>query len=448
MKGIISFFLFLLISISASKSQIVWTLERCIKYALENNIQIKQSDLQVQSAKLSLAESKYAFLPNFNSDASHSYNFGRSVDPFTNTYVTNKDIQSSTVSLNSSVTVFNGFQKKNQLLVNELEWKASLFDLEKAKNDISINITSAYLNIMYTLEQVSNAKNQLTASQLQYQQTQKLVQAGNLAEISLKDADAQIANEELNVVIAVNNRQLALLKLLQLLQLPTNNEIQIDTTWASSFKVELYPPTTDMIYDAARYNQPGLMAQQFRLSIANKNLDIRRGALLPTLSLFGSLRTNYSNVAYQYVAPQQFERISFNNQLSQNFGKAFGVSLNIPIFNGYQASTAFKKSALNVLNTKYTLDQVENQLKQEVAQAATNRNAAEAKYKASQKYFEANEQAYNANSKKFNAGVITAMELNTAKNSLSKAQSDLISAKYDFYFKSKIIDFYMGRPLY
>ncbi len=431
-----------------ASAQSIWSLRQCINYALENNIQIKQAGLNAQNAQLTYDESKYSFLPSANADLSHSYNFGRSVDPSTNIYVTNKQIQANSFSLTSSVTVFNGFQKQNQLAVNHLELEASMADLLKAKNDIAMNITSAYLNVLYTEEQLRAAKKQMETTVLQRQQTERLVAAGNLAELSLKDVDAQLANEELNIVNAANNQRMAILKLLQLLQLPTNYELDVDSTVMQQFTADAFVPTPEMIYDYARTAQPVILAQQYRVAVAKRNVDLRKGSMLPTLSLFGSLRTNYSSAAYQLVAPQQIEKISFNDQLSQNFGKAVGLSLSVPIFNGYQAKTNYKKSTLNLLYTKYTMELTENQLKQEIAQAYANRLAAEAKYKATIKYVESLQAAFEANTKKFNAGVINALEFNTAKNNLSKGQSDLINAKFDYYFKMKIIDFYMGRPLF
>jgi len=430
-------------------AQAVWDLKRCISYAMENNLQIKQAGVAALSSNYSFQTAKYAILPSLNADASHSYNFGRGIDPTTNIYISDRQIQVNSFSVSSSAALFNGGQRQYQRQVASLEWQAALQDLKKAQNDVAMNIAMAYLNVLFTKEQAQIAARQLDLTGQQKKQTTRLVEVGNISELSLLDVEAQYANEESNLVGAQNNYVLAKLKLIQLLQLPMNMDIQVDTMQFSMEAVKIPSADPTEVFEFARKTQPYILSQQIRLLEARKQTYVRRASFYPSLNVFGSIRTSYSSAMMNYFPdPLHPTKISFSDQLNQNYGKAVGVSLSLPIFNGMQTHYAFQKARLGELNASYNLQSAELSLQQEVTQAIANWKAAVAKFESVQKYAASMQAAYDANTKKLNAGIINTLEFNTAKNNLAKSQSDLVSAKYDLLLKTKIVDFYLGRPLY
>ncbi len=430
-------------------AQAIWDLKRCISYAMENNLQIKQAGIAALSSNYTYQTAKYNTLPSLNADASHAYNFGRGIDPTTNIYVSNRQIQSNSFNLSSSATLFNGGQKQYQRQVASLEWQASLQDLKKAQNDVSMNIAIAYLNVLYTKEQADIAARQLELTGQQKSRTARLVEVGNVSELSLLDVDAQYANEETNLVGAQNSYTLAKLKLIQLLQLPMNMDIQVDTMHFNLDAVKIPSADPTEVFEFARKTQPYIISQQIRLLEARKQTYVRRAAFYPSLNVFGSIRTSYSSIMMDYTKdPFHPTKISFNDQINQNYGKAIGVSLSVPIFNGMQTHYSFQKARLGELNASYNLQSAELSLQQEITQAIANWKAALAKFESTEKYARSMSAAYEANTKKFNAGIINTLEFNTAKNNLAKSQSDLVSSKYDLMLKTKIVDFYLGRPLY
>ena len=430
-------------------AQAVWDLKRCISYAMENNLQIKQAGVAALSSNYTYQTTKFNLLPSLNADASHAYNFGRGIDPTTNVYVSNRQIQSNSFSLSSSATLFNGGQRQYQRQVASLEWQASMQDLKKAQNDVSMNIAMAYLNVLYTKEQAEIASRQLELTGQQKKQTARLVEVGNMSELSLLDVDAQYANEEANLVGAQNGYTLAKLKLIQLLQLPMNMDITVDTMHFSFDQIKIPSTDANEVFEFARKTQPYIISQQIRLLEARKQTYVRRAAFYPSVNVFGSIRTSYSSAMMSYM-PDPFHptKISFNDQITQNYGKALGLSMSMPIFNGMQTHYAYQKARLGELNASYNLQAAELSLQQEITQAIANWKAALAKYESTQKYAVSMQAAFDANSKKLNAGIINTLEFNTAKNNLAKSQSELVNAKYDLMLKTKIVDFYLGRPLY
>lgn len=427
-----------------------WTLEQCIRTGLANNIDLKVATLQTQSNALTVEQAKYTFLPTANADASHSISFGRSIDPTTNTYKTIKEIQSSSYSINSRFTVFSGFQIRNQYESSKLELQASLKDIEAGGNDLVLNITNAYLNVLFNKEQLKIVQNQKQISEQQKAQTERLIKAGTIAEIAIKDIEAQLANDELNIVTAQNNYDLALLKLKQLIQVPLINNFELDTlNYNAALNLEVMPNAHDL-YNNALYVQPRILAGQLRVSVANKNAALKKGALYPSLYLTGGLRSNYSSNAKEVVSvlPTVTKIIPYDKQLDQNFGQSLGLSLNVPIFNAKSARINYYKSNLAILNAQYNLEKNQLQLQNDISTAIANVKAAKQKLLATGTYRAAMETAFDATTKKFNAGLINLYELNTSKNNLAKAQIDEINAKYDYIFKIKIIDFYQGKQLY
>ncbi len=438
----------LLIIISGTiYSQKIWSLRDCIDYALDNNIQVKQSELTSENNKISLLQSKLDMLPTVNGSVSHSYGWGRSVDLATYTYA-DQQTQQSYFTFSSDLTIFNGLQKYNTIKQNQFEYLASKYDSDKMKDDISLSIAAAYLQILFYIEIVATAEDQVEITKLQIDRTEKLVNAGTLAKGSLFDIQAQGATEEVNLINARNSLNLSYLDLLQLLDKSASEKLEIEKPELSITTVpELLPP--EQIYSYAIINLPEIKSSEYRLQSANKGLAIARGYRSPSLSLRGGWNTSYSDqIKYSNpLEPNYGDIIPFGNQFNDNQNKTLQVSLSIPIFNGFQVSSYISQSKLTAENAQYNLQLSKNQVRKNVETAFADALSAFKSYNANEKSLNAYTEAFKYMEKKFDVGLINALDYNVAKTQLTKAKSDLLSAKYDFIFKTKILDFYMGKPI-
>jgi outer membrane protein len=422
-------------------AQKVWTLEECIQHALANNIRIKQSKLDVKTGEINMLESKLDMLPSVNAAASHSYGWGRSIDLATYQYV-DQQTQQSYFNLSSDVTLFNGFQKLNSMKKSRADYLAAKYNSDKISNDIAIAVAGYYLQILFSQELVANADRQLEVTQQQVDRTRKLVDAGTLAKGSLLEIQAQLANEEVSVVQAKNQLNLAYLDLLQLLELSSDNEISIQVPDLRLPDAPSLLPIQS-IYNTALGIMPEIKSAEYYSISSTKALAIARGSRSPNLGLQGAFGTNYSD----QIITQQGEVKSFDDQLKDNRNTTLSIRLNIPIFNGYQISSYINRSKLNLMNANYNLDLARNTLRKNIESAYSDAVAAYASFTARQKSLSSLREAFKYTEEKFNVGMVNAIDYNVAKNQLSRAESDLLSGKYDYIFKLKILDFYLGRTI-
>jgi outer membrane protein len=467
MKTLIFTFLISLISFSVF-SQNTWSLQECINYALENNIQIKMQVLNAEYNENILTQSKAEILPNLNFGASQAYSFGWSNDPFTNEFSPN-NTQTLNLSLTSSVTLFNGFQTINTIKQNQYNVETSLANIEKIKNDISLNIAASFLQILFNKELLEIAKNQAEISKQQLSNTTVLVKAGSLAEGSLLEVEAQLALEELEIVNTENLIKTSYLTLAQFLELDSISTFEIEIPEITEPDTNIILPTVDIIYNEA-IGLPQIKAAEYELLSSQKGLDIAKGGLSPSLTLSASYGTGYSDVrkhyAQEYAGLQSFGIVgatgdsvyvpSFNtletdylffDQLSDNQSEYVALNLQIPIFNKYYTKTKISNSKINIANSQLQLEFVKNELYKDVQQSHNEVYSALTKYKASKKAVDAMQKSFDYTEKKYNAGLITTLEFNTSKNNLIKSQSDLLQAKYEYIFKLNILNFYRGIPL-
>ena len=461
-------FIFISFPVIAQQDK-AWTLQECIEYALKNNIQIKQSELNTELTKENLTQSRAALLPNLNANASHIYNFGRTIDPFTNQFATDR-VLSQNFSLSSNVTLFNGLQTFNTIKQNQYAYMAGRYNVQKIKNDISLNIASAYLQILFSMELVDIALNQTQISSRQVERTKQLVDAGTLAKGGLLDVQAQQANDELTLANAQNQLDLAYLNLTQLLDLDSAGGFKIAKPEIALPEQSAAVANPEQIYSIAVSNQPDVKREEFNLKSSEKGVAIAKGAISPRLTLSGSYGTGYSGASrrilavtptgyeiigftsvgdtvYQPGYTSTFETTPFNDQVKDNLNKSFGLFLTIPLFNGLQTKTSISRAKINRQNALYNLELTKNQLQKNIQQAHADANAALKKYTASQKALDAMSESFKYTEQRFNVGMLNAFDFNDAKNRLVKAQSDVLQAKYDYVFKTKILDFYLGKPL-
>lgn len=433
------FFVLLLSIIGYSQKK--WALTDCINYAIENNIEIQQSEINTETNKITLQQSKLDLIPSLNGSASHSYGWGRSIDYTTYTY-SNQTTRQNYFQISSNVTVFQGLQKYNTIKQNNYEYMASQFDSDEMRDNISVRLAYAYLQILYSQEILDVAVNQVDITNQQIERTQKLVNAGTLAKGSLLEIQSQGAQEEVNVIMAQNNLNLAYLDLLQLLDLPASEKFDIEKP-----KLEITEEPqllkSEEVYSYAVMNRPQILSAEYRVKSSDRGLAIAKGLRSPSLQLSGGWNTRYSNQDKNATG----SIIPFGDQFKDNQNKSLSLSLNIPIFNGYQTSSNISRAKLNTKYAENNLDLEKNTLRKSIEQAYNDAIAAYKSYNATIKSVNSFQEAFKYTEQKFNVGMVNAVDYNLGKSRLVQAESELLQAKYDFVFKRKILDFYMGIPL-
>lgn len=436
------FLLLILLSSLEGNAQKQWTLQEAIEYAILNNITVKQTELSERLSATGFTQSKLALLPSVNASSGYSNNFGRSVDPFTYQF-TNQEIQSANFSMSGNLAVFNGFQLMNSLMQSRYEYFSDRENVARIKNDISLNVAASYLQVLYAQESLKAATDRVEAANETRNRAKLLFEAGSLAQGGFLDAEAALASEELGLINARNALKTAMITLTQLLELPS------DEGFALSVPEVLVPEAAslalkpDEIFAAAMKTLPEFRVSMWNIRSAEKGLSISRGARMPRLSLVGSVNSGYSSATRRLTG----EKVSFNDQIDENYNKSVGLSLSIPIFNGWSANAGVSRSKVNLENVKLSAQLTHNQVYKSVVQAHADANAALLRYDAAQKSMTAASEALVYADKKFNAGLLSSVEFLNVRNNRTRAETDLIQAKYDLIFRIKVIDFYLGKPL-
>lgn len=469
MKTLITFILLAVtIFTQAQKS---WTLEECILHARENNLTIRLQQLSIQLAKLSLRQNQGAFLPSVSAGATHSYNYGRTVDMFTNQFATDR-VQSNNFYLSANITVFNGFRLINSWKQAELEYEATTLEAQQTTDDISLSIATAYLQVLYAYELVENAKNQLEVTQLQLERTQKLYNAGSVSKGNYLSIEAQYASEQSQLVSATNQRDMANLTLAQMLDIEDVNSFSIvipDLSIPDTSSFLLITP--EQVYDYASKNQPGVQAADIRVSAAEKGFLIARSGRYPILSLSGSYGTGYSGASKsitgytasgydtigitasmtEYVLSPSFsydyEVTPFADQIQDNMNKSIGLTLTVPIFSRFMTSTSIRQAQVNLDMARINAEQERLNLQKTIQQAYYDALGAYRQYLSSLRQVEALSESFRYMDQRFMVGMATPVDYSDAKNKLSQAESTLLQAKYEFIFRSRILDYYLGREI-
>jgi outer membrane protein len=450
-----------------------WSLQKAIDYALANNLQVKLSALNTEVARISRKEAVANQYPSLTGNASENFNSGRSIDPFTNNFV-NQTIWSNNFSLNSNVTLFSGMQLRNNVQQSRINLQASEADLAKAKNDMILNLVQAYMQVLFNDELLTTAKLNLSTSQSQAERTQKLYKAGSVAETNLLEINAQVASDELNVITAQNNKDIAELNLMQLLDLQDKKNFEVEKPLLPDPDQTAIGFNAESVYETAQQTQPEIKASELRVRSAMKGVDVARGAYYPRLFLNGSISSGYSSARQlttvsgfrydQFVFSQNPDGSSptvvytpspklvssdynFGNQVNDNISYFLSLNLSIPIFNRFQARYGVQRSQINARSAELNLQLEKNNLRQKVEQAYADAQASQKKFVAAKKQLESFEKAFKNAEIRFNNGILNSTDFNVSKNNYIKAQSDIIQAKYDYTFKLKILDFYQGKPI-
>ncbi|HUW07100.1 MAG TPA: TolC family protein [Williamwhitmania sp.] len=425
-----------------------WSLQKCISYALENNLSIKSQAEGLTVQKNTLNASRYGLLPSIDVGGTQSVSNGRALDQTTYQF-SNQTVKYTNASLSGSMILFAGFQKQNSIKKNNLDLMAGLQDFEKLKNDISLNIAAAYLQILFNQELTKVADDQLSLTKLQVDQTKKLVDAGKVVIGNLLDVQAQEASEELQLVDAQNNLYMSKLTLTQYLDL-RDSVIEVSAPNLDSVLIVSVNVQSQDIYPIAEKSMPEIKSAEFRVESAQKSIDIAKGGYYPQLSLNVSYGSSYSDVREQVKLVNGVpitEKYPFFNQMKDNANLGVYLNLSIPIFSGFSNHYNTSSATANFQRAKINLDIEKNTLFKNIQQAYADAVASYRRYVSTKKSVATMQESYNYTQNRFNLGLINSIDYNTAKSKLTKAQSDLLQAKYEYIFKTKILDFYRGMPI-
>lgn len=424
-----------------STAQNIWSLQKCIDYALENNIQIKQQQLNTDYFETQLSQAKSNRLPNLNAQIGNDNSFGRSLT-YDNTY---KNVNSSSITGGASTnfTIFDGFILTNTIEKQQFDLQATLKDLQKAKDDIMLSIARSYLEILFAEEVVLVDEAQIEVTRQQINRTQQLVDAGSLAKGSLLEIQAQLAREELQLVNDKNSVQLSYLTLFQFLELPIAESFTIEKPVLPEIKANLTMANSIDVFNNAMNSRPEIQAAQLRVKSAESQLEIAKGNRYPSLSF----NANYYNLYNNKYTDVTGTSIKFGDQLKNNRRSSLGLTLSIPIFNRFQVKNGITNATLQIADYKYRLQTESNVLRKDIELSYTNALAALNRYISTQKAVISMEEAFRYIEEKFNVGMVNSVDYNLQKNQLTAAKSQLLQAKYEYIFRTKILDFYNGIPI-
>ena len=447
MKKPIVFFILCSLSFSSVAAQKQWTLRECCDYAVSHSISIKQRENQCRQQEIQLSTAKSQRLPDLSGSVGQNFSFGRGLTA-DNTY-SNTNTSSTSFSLGTSVPLFTGFQIPNQIKMNQLNLEAATADLEKAKNDIRMQVAQAYVQILYNMEIADVARRQVGIDSMQVARIEALVNNGKASGSQLSQQKATLANSRLTVTQAENNLNLSLLTLSQLLELPTADGFAIErpnlgegTTAANVSLTTQHSslPTADAVYAEALGLKPEVVAQQLRLKATDHNIAIARAGYMPSLSLSGGLGSNYYTTS-------KFSSDPFGTQLKNNFSQYIGLNLSVPIFNRFQTRNNIRNAKIEQQNQQLQLDNVKKTLYKEIQQVCQNAIAAQAKYESSTVAMQSSKDAFDLMQAKYENGKANLTEFNESKNNYLKSESDLVQARYELLYQQALIQFYRGHDL-
>ena len=448
------------------------TLKDAIEIGISNNLDVLQSDLQMQEAGIALKQSKENKLPDLNASANQGINFGRSIDPYTNGYI-DQSVGYVNYGANTNFLLFNGFSLQNAVKANKLGFQASQLELQQAKDNLTIKIILAYLQVLNTEEILSQSRDFAQVTQEQVDRLGVLNKSGSILPSDYYDLKGQLAADQITIVENKAALESAKVALSQLLNIPYDKDLEVAKMPDSSFNIN-YTDTPDQIYATALQQFAEVTATEMRTQSAEKNIRAVKGQLYPSLSFNGNINTNYSSVAtrdfyvntteapssnyvtvdgtnYPVIAQHDnynSQKIIFGNQLNNNLYYTLNLGLNIPLFNAHRVRNQVKLATLYYKNNELIEQTTKTQLQQNIEQAYVNLNSARDKYKLLQEQVESYAESFHSAEIRFNAGVITSVDYLIVNNSYNRAKSNLTTAKYDFVLREKVLDYYGGKSLW
>ena len=472
MKKILFCYCLIAVSLIAKSQTNTISLQQAVQTGIKNNLDVKQSDLQMQTAAVNWRQAKANLLPSLNGFANHGTNQGRSIDPFTNAFV-NQSVNYANYGLNTSLVLFNGLAIQSSIRQNALTYEATRLELQQEKDNLTLSIILAYLQALNNGDLLTQSRNQAEVSKKQVERLEILFQEGAIAPALLYDLKGQLAQDQLSIVNNQNAVNASKLSLSQLMNVPYDKNLQLEKLNVDQFSTN-YDVTPEAIYKQALEQLALVRAAQLRTQSAEKGIKVAKGDYYPSLSLSGNVTTNYSSAAArdiflnkteeptsQYViiggiktpviSPRDNfanEKIKYNEQLDNNLFTSVSLGLRVPLFNALQTRSRVRLAQINQKNAEYVEQTTKTQLSQAIEQAYFNMTAAQDRYKALTEQVNAYKESFRAAEIRFNEGAITSVDYIIAKNNLDRANLNLISARYDYVLRTKILDYYQSKPLW
>lgn len=423
--------------VAASAQNAAWTLSRCIDYALEHNLSVKQSGLNVEQQEIALNTAENSRLPGLSGSAGQNFSFGRGLTA-DNTYA-NTNTTSTSFSLGGDMTLFNGNRIRNNIELSRLDLEAATSDLAKARDDIRVAVAQAYVQILYDMEIVDVAENQVSIDSVQVVRLKEMAASGKASRADVSAQEATLAQSMVSLTQAENNLALAVLDLTQLLELPSPEGFSVVKPSAESLETGLLM-TPEAIYEEAVSVKPVIKSEEIRLDHALKNIDAAKGAFLPSLSMSAGLGTNY-------YTSSGYDSNPFFTQIKNNFSQYIGLNLNVPIFSRYSNRNQLRSAQLSFQNQQIQLENTKKQLYKEIQQAYYNAVAAQEKYISCGVAAGSARDAFDLAQARYESGKAGITEYNEAKGRYISAESNLVQARYENLYQSKLLDFYRGLEL-
>lgn len=459
----------LFILVRTGYAQDKWDLRRCVEYAVANNISVKQADIQARLNKLTLKQSQLSQIPTLGFGAGLGINSGNTLNPTSYSLNTTTALYNN-FSLQSNVTVFNGFYLRRLIEANRYSWQAALANTEKTKNDITLNVANAYLQVLLAKEQTETSQLQLRLSQNQLEITNKQVKAGTLPELNAAELESQVAQDSATYITSQGNVVQAVLTLKAYMDLDASAAFEVYAPPVEDIPIEkIADLQPEAVYALALAYQPLQKMDALQIEAARKGVAANKGAMYPVVSIIGSLGTNYLNLPAQQVtyAPgivnvgyvegsnaHVFDttlipsvtnsKVPYFKQIHQYFSQTVGINVSIPILNNGILRTNYAKSKLNLRNQELQRDQDNLTLKSNIYQAYTAAITALQKFEANKITVTATQKSYEFAQKRYNVGMLNTIDLLTNQNNFFNARINLLSSQFDYVFKMKVLEFYKG----
>ncbi|MEI6086313.1 MAG: TolC family protein [Bacteroidota bacterium] len=465
-----------LIALTASLhsfSQEKWDLRKCVDYALQNNISVKQADVQARLSKLLADQSRLTRLPNANASVSTTYQHGLNINPTTNVFE-NIDITGGNLGFQSNYTIFNWFARKNNIEANAITAKADELNIERTKNDLALSVANAFLQVMLRREQANVSGVQLKQSQEQLRNTRKFVEAGSQPELNAIQLEAQVERDSATYIQAIAAAEQGVINLKAFMNFDFASQFDIVYPAVENIPVDnILDLQPQSVYELALLNQPQQKVTALRIESSQKLVGAARGSMYPTLSASGSLNTRFANNVYDYrsqtiLGPTSayaldnankypvyayqnsiigIDKVSFGNQLNRYFGQALGLNLSIPLFNAHQARTQWERAKINVRQTQLQDDQEKQTLRSNVFISYQDAFSALQKYNSSKKSVAVSEKALEYAQKRYDVGLLGTLDLITTRNNVFTAKIQELSNHYEYVFKLKVLEFFKGQGI-
>jgi outer membrane protein len=469
-KSVYLLFLTFLSVASKVSAQEIIPIQTAIDKTLSNNLTIKQSQLSESLSSEVFSQSKNLLYPTVDGSSSYGINFGRSIDPTTNQFLSQK-FSSFNGNLNANVDLFRGFQKLNQIKQNKLLLAADKTNTEKVKNDLILQVITSYLQILYNKDFLRAANQQLDVAKKQLDQQQQLLDVGNKTLADLSQAKSQVATAELNVTNADNALTISYLTLAQLMDIPSSTKYDIQAPVLSSFNKPSTNYNPDQVFDEALKIFPDIRLASLRTEASKRGVQVAKGNYYPSISFGGGVGTNYSSgrsrvvsvsegdleeigrtaITNEAVLSRSFTSVlaneSFGDQFSSNFNQFVGLSLQIPILSGFTARSTVRRAKITYQQNQAQEQLTKNNLNKIIYQAVADLKAAESRYESTTNTFLAQKDAFYVIDQRYQVGLVNSLDQSTAQTNLNKAEIDMIQAKYDLLFRAKVIDYYLGKQI-